>query len=74
MTREMLFAATKALEQNLEEARYLVGRGWSMSGAGVVDWKELLDRLMRRVNIMASGVVSKGDELELYRGEAARAA
>ncbi|KAL7909973.1 hypothetical protein GGI35DRAFT_478852 [Trichoderma velutinum] len=72
MTREMLFAATKALEQNLEEVRYLIGRGWSMNGARVRDWRELLDRLMHRANIMASGVVSK-QEGE-FRGEAAPAA
>ncbi|KAL6813621.1 hypothetical protein V8C40DRAFT_270292 [Trichoderma camerunense] len=75
LTREMLFEVTRALEQNLEEARYLLGRGWAMSGANVGDWKELLDRLMRRVDIMASGVFSK-EEVEEYMGEAeaARAA
>ncbi|PKK52648.1 hypothetical protein CI102_5215 [Trichoderma harzianum] len=72
LTREMLFVVMKALEQNLEEVRYLSGRGWGMSGANVGDWKELLDRLMRRVDIMASGVFSK-QEVEVYTGEAASA-
>ncbi|QYT04226.1 hypothetical protein H0G86_011150 [Trichoderma simmonsii] len=72
MTREMFFVVMKALEQNLEEVRYLLGRGWAMSGANVGDWKELLDRLMRRVDIMASGVFSK-QEVEVYTGEAASA-
>lgn len=74
MTREMVFAVTRALEQNLEEARYLFGRGWEMAGADVRDWKELIDRLMRRVNIMAAGDFLKLDVGEEYLGEAARAA
>ncbi|KAL7955471.1 hypothetical protein V8C34DRAFT_291608 [Trichoderma compactum] len=73
MTRDMVFAVTKALERNLEESRYLLGRGWEMAGADVRDWKELIDRLMRRVDIMAAGDFAK-PEVGGYLGEAARAA
>ncbi|KAL7948246.1 hypothetical protein V8C42DRAFT_245899 [Trichoderma barbatum] len=55
MDREMLFDFLAAVEQNLEQARYLTTRRKPLRLADVQGWREILRRLQRRASVMATG-------------------
>lgn len=52
MTQDMLFAAMGAMEQNLDQVRYLFARGRRLNVAGEDAWADMLLRLQRRIRVM----------------------